>query len=78
MAQRTTSNQPRPAILQQLVYSFLEAGGRHSAADISAALHLSDPRGHIRDLRNKGFAIEDEWRKGTFGGRYKVYYVPGN
>lgn len=47
----------------------------YSAADISKALHLSDPRSHIRELRNKGFAISDEWRKSEYGSRYKVYFI---
>lgn len=77
MAHVTESKQPRRAVIQTLVYNYLLTGGMYSAADISTALHLSDPRGHIAELRKKGFAISDEWRKGEYGSRYKVYFVPG-
>lgn len=62
---------------QRRVYDFLLQGGRHSVADISAALRLSDPRALIRDLRHKGIAISDEWVKAVHGSRYKRYFVPG-
>lgn len=65
----------RPAVIQGLVYNYLLNGGMYSVADISTALHISDPRSHIRCLRNKGFTILDEWRKGIYS-RYKVYFVP--
>ncbi|MBR1387796.1 MAG: hypothetical protein IJ553_05280 [Alloprevotella sp.] len=64
----------RPAVLQRLVYNFLIGGKKYSAADIATALHLSDPRGHISQLRKKGINIQDEWRQGVYG-RYKVYYL---
>lgn len=62
---------------QRRVYNFLLQGGRHSVADISEALRLSDPRALIRDLRHKGIAISDEWVKAVHGSRYKRYFVPG-
>lgn len=64
----------KPAVLQRLVYNFLAGGRKYSIADISTALHLSDPRGHISQLQKKGIDIQDEWRKGEFG-RYKVYFL---
>ncbi len=60
---------------QRRVYNFLLQGGRHSVADISAALRLSDPRALIRDLRHKGLEISDEWIKAEHGGRFKRYFV---
>lgn len=60
---------------QRRVYNFLLQGGRHSVADISAALRLSDPRALIRDLRHKGIAISDEWVKAEHGGRFKRYFI---
>lgn len=60
---------------QRRVYNFLLQGGRHSVADISAALRLSDPRSHIRNLRNKGVPISDVWVKAEHGGRFKRYFI---
>lgn len=73
----TRTNRPKPAVLQRLVYNLLVGGKKYSAADIATALHLSDPRGHISQLRKKGINIQDEWRKGVYG-RYKVYYLKAN
>ena len=48
--------------------------GKYSAADISIELHFSDPRSYIRELRNKGLNIEDEWV--TYEGvRFKRYWI---
>lgn len=49
--------------------------GKCSVGDISAALHIADPRGHIRDLRAKGINIADEWAKSEEGVLYKRYWV---
>lgn len=46
-----------------------------SVADISVALHQSDPRGHIAYLRRKGFPIGDVWCKSPYGSRYKRYFI---
>lgn len=62
--------------LQRAVYNLLKAGGQYSAADISIRLHLSDPRGHIRSIRNKGIRILDEWQTSEHGTRYKLYFLP--
>lgn len=62
---------------QQRVYNLLLSGGFYSAADISIALRLSDPRSAIRDLRHKGVPISDEWCEGEHGRRYKRYFVHG-
>lgn len=60
--------------MQAQVYDMLLRGKR-SAGDISAALHVSDPRGHIRDLRAKGINILDEWVKGSDGAQFKRYWI---
>lgn len=65
-------NLPR---LQRKVYDLLKGGGKYSVADISIAIHASDPRGHIAILREKGIPILDEWRTSAYGVRYKVYFI---
>lgn len=60
---------------QRRVYNLLLDGGRYSAADISIALRLSDPRSTIRDLRHKGVNIADEWCDAEHGGRFKRYFI---
>lgn len=62
--------------IQRLVYDLLKGGGKYSVADISIALHISDPRGHIAKMRAKGIVILDEWRTSEYGVKYKVYYIP--
>lgn len=69
---KVEDNLPR---LQRKVFEMLSRGGKYSAADISAALHLCDPRGHIAILRQKGIAIHDEWIQSDCGIRYKVYFL---
>lgn len=49
--------------------------GKCSVGDISAIHRISDPRGHIRRLRDKGVSIKDEWCKGSFGVRFKRYWI---
>lgn len=60
---------------QHRVYNLLQTGGKYSAADISVALRLSDPRSCIRDLRAKGIDILDEWVPSEHGSRFKRYYI---
>lgn len=60
--------------LQMKVYEML-GRGKCSVGDISAVYRISDPRGHIRRLRNKGIIIKDEWCKGDDGIRFKRYWV---
>ena len=60
---------------QKRVLSLLQRGEKLSAADITVALHVSDPRSHIRDLRAKGIEISDEWVKAEHGGRFKRYFI---
>lgn len=60
---------------QQRVLKLLAKGGQHSVADISAILHLSDPRGIIRELRQKGVVIDDIWCDAIYSTRYKRYFL---
>lgn len=60
---------------QRRVYDLLCKGGQYSAADISAVLRLSDPRSHIRTLRDKGVPIADVWCDAEHGGRFKRYFI---
>ena len=69
---KCNKNLPR---IQQMVYNLLLSGEKYSAADISIELHLSDPRSHIAELRNKGFLISDEWIMSPLGSRYKLYFL---
>ena len=65
------------AFHQQRVYDLLQSCKKYSAADISVALRLSDPRSCIRDLRAKGIDILDEWVPSEHGSRFKRYYLEG-
>lgn len=60
--------------LQGKVYELLKCG-KFSAGDISARLRVSDPRGHIRELRNKGITVQDEWCEGLENVRFKRYWI---
>lgn len=60
---------------QKRVYDLLSDGVHRSAADITNALGLSDPRSIIRDLRDKGVPISDEWCDAVHGGRFKRYFI---
>lgn len=61
--------------IQRLVYNLLLTGDKFSVADISVHLHLSDPRSHIKQLRDKGITILDEWRTSIHQNKYKVYWM---
>lgn len=73
----TAPDQRTPALSarEKRVLAVLSAGGKYSVADIVLKTHFSDPRSAIADLRKKGVAIKDEWRKCAQNGRYKVYFV---
>ena len=58
---------------QKKVYDLLLTG-KHSVTDITIALGYGDPRSYIRDIRDKGITVNDEWiEKGEV--RYKVYWI---
>lgn len=61
---------------QRTLLNALADGKKYSVADLSIKTHQSDPRGRIRDLRQRGFNILDEWRNNADNdGRYKVYWL---
>ena len=61
---------------QRRVLTFLEQAKRpRSAADIAKALGQCDPRGHIAQLRRKGYSIGDVWCISSDGNRYKRYFL---
>lgn len=69
----TINNLPKQ---QKRVLLFLLSQPRPcSVADIVRALGQSDPRGHIRDLRDRGYPIADVWCKSADGVRYKRYFI---
>ena len=60
---------------ERIVFNLLREGGKYSIIEMSSRLWLADPRSVIRNLRDKGLPIEDEWRKTSKGNRYKVYFL---
>lgn len=61
---------------QRKVLEIFMQGGKYSVADLCIRTHFSDPRTHIRYLREKGINIADEWITNNQGdGRYKVYFL---
>lgn len=61
---------------QKRVMEVLQRGGHYSVSDITILTGQSDPRGHIRRLRNKHFPILDEWCQNDYGDRFKRYFLP--
>ena len=62
------------SFVRQRVLRLFQTGKKFSAVDITKTLTISDPRGHIRDLRDRGYDIRDYWVKSP-NGRYKIYYL---
>lgn len=60
---------------QTRVITLLSSGSRYSVIDIAIRLHIGDPRSVIRNIRNMGIEICDEWVEGTSGTRYKRYWI---
>lgn len=64
------------ARVQGRVLAVLKSGERLTALQIGSRAHVTDPRGHIARLRDKGIAIADTWIKSPeWGTRCKVYYL---
>ena len=70
-----TNQQPMSSQQMRLLH-FLMGGGRYSVADIMNALYIGDPRSSIRDLRNRGIQVKDEWVPSVNGGKYKRFWIP--
>ncbi|BBD45323.1 Hypothetical protein PEIBARAKI_5316 [Petrimonas sp. IBARAKI] len=50
---------------------------KQSVTDITIALGYGDPRSYIRDIREKGIVVNDQWiEKPDI--RYKVYWIKSN
>lgn len=60
---------------KRVIILLYKAKEPQSVADISKALGQADPRGHIRELRIKGYPIDDVWCKSKYKGRYKRYFI---
>ena len=60
---------------QARVIALLSSGSRYSVIDIAIRLHIGDPRSVIRNIRNMGIEICDEWVEGASGTRYKRYWI---
>lgn len=52
----------------------LSDGLKHTAMEISFRLRISDPRSTIRDIRNLGINVQDEWVSQN-GTRFKRYWI---
>ncbi len=59
---------------QNRIFEILK-NGRNTVADLVMKTGYSDPRGHIKALRDKGISVSDEWLKSRDGVRYKVYFI---
>lgn len=60
---------------QMSLVHLLQDGVRHSVFDIANKSFIGDPRSCIRDLRNAGIDVKDEWVKSSTGARYKLYWI---
>lgn len=59
---------------QKKVYDLLLTG-KHSVTDITIALGYGDPRSYIRDIREKGIVVNDDWVKKDEGVKFKRYWI---
>jgi len=60
---------------QARIITLLSSGSRYSVIDIAVRLHIGDPRSVIRNIRNMGINVNDEWVEAQDGGRYKRYWI---
>jgi hypothetical protein len=58
---------------QKKVFKLLLTG-KQSAADITIQLGYSDPRSYVRELREKGINVQDEWLQRE-DVRFKRYWI---
>jgi Helix-turn-helix domain len=56
------------------VYELFKTGEELTVVGITLALHIPDPRSHIRDIRNAGIQISDYWVYDE-NSRHKVYFL---
>lgn len=61
---------------QRRILEVLASGEKYTVAELTIKTHFADPRGIIRELRNKGYKIADEWRQNAQkDGKHKAYYL---
>jgi hypothetical protein len=58
---------------QKKIYDLLMAG-KHTVTQMTFETGFADPRSYIRELRNRGIIVHDEWisKNGT---HYKRYWI---
>ena len=61
--------------IRQAILDIFQDRRPHSVTELTNLTGSSDPRGHIRELRNAGYNIADYWARGTEGNRFKYYYL---
>jgi hypothetical protein len=61
--------------VQYRVWSLFLSGKKLTGADISHLARVTDPRGHIAALRNKGLPISAIWVSTADATRCKRYYL---
>jgi hypothetical protein len=59
---------------QVQVILLLSDGHKYTVLDISFRCNIGDPRSVIRNIRNQGIEVKDEWVEAD-GGRYKRYWI---
>lgn len=64
----------KAAMKQARTIQLLADGTKHTAMEISFRLRISDPRSTIRDIRNLGINVQDEWVNEN-GSRFKRYWI---
>lgn len=56
------------------VFDVLSTGIKKSVVDLTLQLRIADPRAVIRQIRDAGISVQDEWCKSN-GKKYKRYWV---
>lgn len=56
------------------VFDVLSTGIKKSVVDLTLQLRIADPRAVIRQIRDAGINVQDEWCKAN-GKKYKRYWV---
>ena len=57
--------------------TLLSDGGKHTVMEIAFACRIGDPRSVIRNIRESGIEVKDEWVEGD-GTRFKRYWIETN
>lgn len=71
----TTKNVISKAAQKQVrAIALLSDGGKHTVMEISFRCRIGDPRSVIRDIRERGIEVKDEWIEAD-GSRFKMYWI---